>query len=112
MILMSKYKVGDELIIVENQDEEKKKLKDMTQLNIEDDYAMISWGLKVVKVEYEKPNVTLTYRNLYGEENKVFAVCKDIANFDQQKVLEKALLKAFQNEIMDISVSKNSGKRV
>lgn len=108
---MSKYKVGDELIIVENQDEEKKKLKDMTQLNIEDDYAMISWGLKVVKVEYEKPNVTLTYRNLYGEENKVFAVCKDIANFDQQKVLEKALLKAFQNEIMDISVSKNSGKR-
>ena len=43
-----------------------------------------------------------------GELNKVFAECKDIENFDQQKVLEKALLKAFQNEIIKISVVKNS----
>ena len=38
----------------------------------------------------------------------VFAECRDIENFDQQKVLEKALLKAFQNEIIKISVVKNS----
>ena len=44
-----------------------------------------------------------------GELNKVFAECRDIENFNQQKVLEKALLKAFQNEIIKISVVKNSG---
>ena len=55
-----------------------------------------------------KPNVTLTYRNVAGEKNKVFAVCKDIETFDREKVLEKALLKAFLNEIIDISVVKNS----
>jgi len=52
--------------------------------------------------------VTLTYRNVDGEVNKVFAVCRDIENFDQEKVLEKALLKAFQNEIINISVVKNT----
>ena len=106
---MSKYKVGDELIIVNNPSKEKETLKDLTKLVVNDDIATISWALKIVKVEYDKPNVTLTYRNLYGEENKVFAVCKDVANFDQEKVLEKALLKAFQNEVMDISVTKNAG---
>lgn len=109
---MDKYKVGDELITVENPSDEKNKLVERTKLLVEEDIATISWALKIVKVEYDKPNVILTYRNLYGEENKVFAVCKDVANFDQEKVLEKALLKAFQNEIMDISVTKNMGKRV
>lgn len=106
---MAKYKVGEELIIVNDPNEEKTKLKELTCLKLEDDYAQISWGIKILNVEYDKPNVTLTYRNFKGEKNKVFAVCKDIENFDQQKVLEKALLKAFQNEIIDISVGKNTG---
>lgn len=105
---MSKYKVGEELIIVNNPNEEKKKLKSMTQLSVDGEFAQISWGLKIVNIEYDKPNVTLTYRNVAGEENKVFAICKDIENFNKDKVLEKALLKAFQNEIINISVNKNS----
>ena len=108
---MSKYRVGDELIIIENIDDEKNKLKDMSELKVNGDYAEISWGLKIIDVEYEKPNVTLTYRNAFGELNKVFAVCKDIENFDEEKVLEKALLKAFQNEIMDITVYRNHNKK-
>lgn len=107
---MAKYKVGDELIIVEDPNEEEKKLNELTCLSIENDYAQISWGIKIIDVEYDKPNVTLSYRNLKGELNKVFAVCSDIENFDQQKVLEKALLKAFQNEIINISVFKNTNK--
>lgn len=106
---MSKYKVGDRLIIVNDPNEEKEKLKEYTKLRVEEDYAQISWGIKILQVEYDKPNVTLTYRNINGEKNKVFAECKDIANFDKEKVLEKALLKAFQNEIIDISVVKNTG---
>lgn len=105
---MSKYKVGDELIIVKNPKEETKRLKDLTALSVDGDYAQISWGLKIVKVEYEKPYVTLTYKNVDGELNKVFAECRDIENFDTEMVLEKALLKAFQNEIINISVVKNS----
>ncbi|SHJ85677.1 hypothetical protein SAMN05444401_4073 [Clostridium amylolyticum] len=105
---MSKYKVGEELIIVHNPNEEKEKLKSLTGLNYDGDYAQISWGIKIINVEYEKPNVILTYRNHQGDTNKVFAVCRDIANFDNEKVLEKALLKAFQNEIINISVEKNS----
>ncbi|MBU5592845.1 hypothetical protein KQI89_13915 [Clostridium sp. MSJ-4] len=108
---MSKYKVGDELLIIENPNEEGDRLKEMTKLQIDGEFAQISWGLKIVDVEYDKPNVTLTYRNVYGELNKVFAVCKDVANFDKEKVLEKALLKAFQNEIINITVIKNSGKK-
>lgn len=107
---MSKYKVGNELIIVNSADEDVKKLKDITALEVSGDIAKISWGLKILKVEYDEPNVTLTYRNVYGEVNKVFAVCLDVANFDKEKVLEKALLKAFQMEIMNISVLKNKGK--
>lgn len=106
---MAKYKVGDELLIVNDPTEEKERLKELTKLSIDNDFAQISWGIKILNVEYDKPNVTLTYRNINGETNKVFAVCKDIENFDQQKVLEKALLKAFQNEIIDISVGKNTG---
>ncbi|MGL5649940.1 MAG: hypothetical protein ACRDDY_19075 [Clostridium sp.] len=106
---MAKYKVGDKLIIVNDPTKEKARLKNLTKLEVEDDFAQISWGIKIVKVEYDKPNVTLTYRNINGELNKVFAECKDIENFDQERVLEKALLKAFQNEIIDLSVGKNIG---
>ena len=105
---MAKYKVGDELIIVNDPNKENEKLKELTQLKIEGDYAQLSWGIKILNVEYDKPNVTLTYRNFKGEKSKVFAVCNDIENFDQEKVLEKALLKAFQNEIIDVSVIKNT----
>lgn len=105
---MGKYKVGDELIVISDPSKEKVKLRELTKLTTDGDYAQISWGLKIVKVEYDKPYVTLTYRNVDGELNKVFAECKDIANFDHEKVLEKALLKAFTNEIINISVEKNS----
>lgn len=108
---MSKYKVGEDLIIVENKDEDIKKLLEITKLDLVGDYAKLSWGLKILDVEYDKPNVTLTYRNQYGETNKVFAVCSDIVNFDQEKVLEKALLKAFQIEIMNLAVTKNTPSR-
>lgn len=106
---MAKYKVGDELLIINDPSKEADRLKEVTYLTTDGEYAQISWGIKIVKVEYDKPNVTLTYRNFKGEVNKVFAVCKDIANFEEQKVLEKALLKAFQNELIDITVFKNTG---
>ncbi|GAB6169442.1 hypothetical protein JCM1393_19020 [Clostridium carnis] len=105
---MAKYKVGDELIEVNDPSEEKVKLRELTYLTKDGDYAQIAWGIKIVNVEYDKPYVTLTYRNLDGELNKVFAECKDIANFEEEKVLEKALLKAFTNEVINISVVKNS----
>ena len=104
---MAKYKVGEELIIVKDPKKETKKLKELTYLKYENEFAQMSWGLKIIDVEYDKPNVILTYSNVDGETNKVFAVCNDIENFDQEKVLEKALLKAFQNEIINISVVKN-----
>lgn len=104
---MSKYKVGDELIIVSDPNKEAEKLKELTNLSVDGDYAQISWGLKILEVEYDKPYVTLTYRNAQGVKNKVFAECKNVENFDKELVLEKALLKAFQNEIIDISVFKN-----
>lgn len=104
---MAKYKVGDELLIINDPNKEKEKIKSLTHLTTDNDYAQISWGLRIVDVQYDKPYVTLTYRNIDGELNKVFAECRDIENFDQQKVLEKALLKAFQNEIINISVVKN-----
>jgi len=105
---MAKYKVGEELIIVNDPTKEKEKLKELTHLTVEENFAQLSWGIKILNVEYDTPNVTLTYRNVRGEKNKVFAVCKEVENFDQEKVLEKALLKAFQNEIIDLSVNKNS----
>ena len=105
---MGKYKVGDELIVINDPSEEKVKIRELTKLTTDGEYAQISWGLKIVDVEYDKPYVTLTYRNLDGELNKVFAECRDIENFDREKVLEKALLKAFTNEIINISVVKNS----
>lgn len=104
---MGKYKVGDELILVNDPSKDNAKLKELTQLTIEGDFAQISWGIKILEVEYNKPDVTLTYRNANGEKNKVFSECKDIENFDKEKVLEKALLRAFQNELINISVFKN-----
>lgn len=104
---MAKYKVGDELIIVNDPTEEAEKLKELTNLSVEDNFAQLTWGIKILNVEYDNPNITLTYKNASGEKNKVFAVCNDVENFDQEKILEKALLKAFQNEIINISVMKN-----
>jgi len=105
---MGKYKVGDELILVNDPNKDNAKLKDLTKLTVEGDFAQISWGIKILEVEYNKPNVTLTYKNVKGEKNKVFSECKDIENFDKEKVLEKALLRAFQNELINISVVKNT----
>ncbi len=108
---MAKYKVGDELIIVNDPSKDNEKLKELTKLTVDGDFAQISWGIKILEVEYDKPNVTLTYKNCKGQKNKVFAICNDIQNFDKEKVLEKALLKAFQNEIINISaVKKNFDK--
>ncbi|KYH28227.1 MULTISPECIES: hypothetical protein [Clostridium] len=107
---MGKYKVGDELIVIENEDDDIRKLKEMTELKLnKDNYSKLSLGVKVLGVEYDKPNVTLTYRNIKGDTKKVFAVCRDIQNFDEEKVLEKALLKAFQEEIINLNVTKNQG---
>ena len=105
---MSKYRVGDELFIITDPIKEEQRLKETSKLTIEDEYATLSWGIKILKTEYDKPNVTITYKNAMGEINKVFAICKDIKNFDTEKVLEKALLKAFQNELISLTVLKNS----
>ena len=105
---MGKYKVGDELIIVNDPNEDITKLKELTKLSVEDDFAQISLGIKILDVEYNKPNITFTNKNIKGEKNKVFSECKDIENFDKEKVLEKALLRAFQNELINLSVFKNS----
>ena len=105
---MGKYKVGDELILVNDPSKDNARLKELTQLTVEGDFAQISWGIKILEVEYDKPNVTLTNKNIKGEKNKVFSECKDIENFDKEKVLEKALLRAFQNELINISVFKNN----
>ena len=107
---MAKYKVGDELIIINDPSKENEKLKELTHLTIDGDFAQIAWGIKILDVEYNKPNVILTYKNANGYKCKVFAVCNDEENFDKEKVLEKALLKAFQNEIINISVEKNNGQ--
>ena len=107
---MAKYKVGDELLIIHDPSNDNEKLKELTKLRVDGDFAQISWGIKIIDVEYDKPNVTLTYKNCSGNKCKVFAVCNDIENFDKEKVLEKASLKAFQNEIINISVEKNLGQ--
>jgi hypothetical protein len=109
-IFVGKYKVGDELIIVNDPSKDNAKLKELTKLTLDGDFAQISWGIKILEVEYDKPNVTVTYKNVKGEKNKVFSECKDIENFDKEKVLEKALLRAFQNELINISVVKNIGQ--
>ena len=105
---MGKYKVGDELILVNDPSKDNDRLKELTKLTVDGDFAQISWGIKILEVEYDKPNVTLTYKNANGQKNKVFSECKDIENFDKEKVLEKALLRAFQNELINVSVFKNN----
>lgn len=107
---MSKYKVGDELIMVKDPNKETEKFKNLTRLSVDGDFAQISWGLKILNVEYEKPYITLTYKNAKNEVNKVFAECKNPDTYDKEKILEKALLKAFQNEIIDITSFKNNSK--
>ncbi|EDS77983.1 hypothetical protein [Clostridium massiliodielmoense] len=107
---MSKYKVGEELIIIENQHEDVKKLDEIIELKVnKENYSKLTLGIKILEVKYDKPNVTLTYRNVTGDTKKVFAICRDIPNFDEEKVLEKALLKAFQEEIINLNVTKNQG---
>lgn len=105
---MGKYKVGDELIIINDPSEENNKLEELTQLKVNGDFVQISWGIKILDIKYDKPYVTITYKNAKDIKNKVFSECKDMENFDEQKVLEKALLRAFQNELINISVSKNA----
>ena len=56
---MAKYKVGDELIIVNDPTEEAEKLKELTHLSVEDNFAQLTWGIKILNVEYDKPNITL-----------------------------------------------------
>ena len=105
---MAKYQVGEELIVIESINEEIGKLVKSTELKVdENNYANLSLGIRIVKVEYDGPNVTLTYRNHEGKESKVFASCLDPNNFDENRALEKALLQAFQNEIIHLTVIKN-----
>lgn len=105
---MAKYKVGDELIIVNDPTKDQQQLKSISNLTIEGDFATLNWGIKILDVQYDEPNVTLTYKNVNNDVNKVFAICNDIKNFNKEKVLEKALLKAFQQELNSITVLKNS----
>ena len=106
---MSKYKVGDELIIVENPTKEIETLKKCSNLNVENDFATFSWGLKILNIEYNAPEVVLTVKNARGEINKVFAVCnEDVSNFDREMVLEKALLKAYVDELIKLSTLRSN----
>ena len=105
---MAKYQVGEELIVIESINEEMKKLVKSTVLKVDDDnYANLSLGIRIIKVEYDNPSVTLTYRNHEGIENKVFAKCVDPNNFDENRALEKALLEAFEHEIIHLTAVKN-----
>lgn len=106
---MSKYKVGDELIIVDNPTKEIETLKKCSNLKVENDFATFSWGLKILNIEYNAPEVILTVKNARGEINKVFAVCnEDISSFDKEMVLEKALLKAYVDEIVKLSTLRSN----
>ena len=110
---MSKYQVGEELIVIESINEEIEKLSKSIELKVnENNYASLVLGVRIVNVEYDMPNVVLTYRNYEGKENKVFATCVDPDNFDENRALEKALLQAFQNETIRLTVIKNRIKTV
>ncbi len=105
---MAKYRVGEELIVIESINDEMVKLAKSAELKVtEENYASLCLGIRIVNVEYSGPSAVLTYRNFEGKENKVFATCLDPDNYDENRVLEKALLKAFQNEIISLSVIKN-----
>jgi len=101
---MSKYKVGDELLIINSNEQDKQKMKENCFLDIVDDFSTFSWSIKIVNVEYKEPEVVLSYKTAQSDDiYKVFAICKDIENFDTQKVLEKALLKAHLQELIKLS---------
>ena len=105
---MSKYQVGEELIVIESINEEIEKLSKSIELKVnENNYARLALEVRIVNIEYDNPNVVLTYRNHEGKENKVFATCVDPDNFDENRALEKALLQAFQNETIHLTVIKN-----
>jgi len=105
---MSKYQVGEELIEIGSAHEDRKKIAKNTKLSVDsDNYAKLTLSIKIVKVKYDNPNIILTYKNHEGRESRIFASCLDPENFDENRALEKALLKAFQNEIIDLSVMKN-----
>ena len=109
--MVSKYKIGDQLIVMGNVEGEKQELKDIINLDIQENYtAKLTWAIHIQDVEYEPPYVTLTYTNVFGKKNKVFAECSNIEKFNRDEVLEKAVLKAFQMEIMDVSVVKSKGR--
>ena len=56
---MSKYKVGEELIIIENQHEDVKKLSELIELKVnKENYSKLTLGIKILEVNYDKPNVT------------------------------------------------------
>lgn len=105
---MSKYKVGDELIIVNSEAEDNEKLQENCFLNYDNNFSTFSWSIKVVNVEFNEPEVVLSYKTpLSDSVHKVFAICKDVDNFDTEKVLEKALLKAHLQELIKLSTLKN-----
>lgn len=105
---MSKYKVGDELIIINSELDDNKRLKENCFLEYEDEFSTFSWAIKVVNVEFNEPEVVLSYKTpLSDTVHKVFAVCKDVENFDTEKVLEKALLKAHLQELIKLSTMRN-----
>ena len=68
---MAKYQVGEELIVIESINEEMGKLVKSTVLKVDgNNYASLSLGIRIVEVEYDNPNVTLTYRNHEGKKSK------------------------------------------
>ena len=106
---MAKYKVGDELLIINSEKEESEKLKKNCFLDFKDDISTFSWAIKVVDIEYNEPEVVLSYKTTLCEEvHKVFAICKDVENFDTQKVLEKALLQAHLKELIKLSTLRDN----
>lgn len=106
---MSKYRVGDELLVVHNPNEDAEKLKKNSFLTVKDNFSTFSWCLKILNIEYNAPGVTVTYQNPRGEIGKVYASCKkDLNEFDKQMVLEKALLKAYLNEISELSTLRDN----
>ena len=105
---MGKYKVGDELIIINSEMEDSEKMMAKCFLDVNENISTLSMAIKIVDVKYDKPEVMLSYRTpLSNTVHKVVAVCKDVEDFDTEKVLEKALLKAHLQEVMKLSTLRN-----
>lgn len=106
---MGKYKVGEELIVVNSELEDNKKLKKKCFLNMKDNFSTFSWSIKIVDVQYTAPEVVVSYKSVLNDEiHKVYSTCKDAENFDTEKVLEKALLKAHLQELVAVSTMRNN----